>query len=120
MIAVVIIVVLAGVGFPLYADYVTKSRRSEAKSALMELAAVQERYFAVNGSYATAAELGAEFTRINAGAPNYDLTIAEATTTFTITATGANKQASDGNCKTFVVNQIGVQTATGATPTKCW
>lgn len=51
MIVIVIVSILAGIAYPSYRNTVLKSRRSEAKIALMEIANLQERFFMENNSY---------------------------------------------------------------------
>lgn len=56
MITVVIIGVIAGIGFPSYQSSIRKSKRTEAKAALLELMARQEQYFSEKREYATTLE----------------------------------------------------------------
>lgn len=51
MIVIVIVSIMAAIAYPSYQDSVRKSRRSEAKIALMEIANLQERFFAENNTY---------------------------------------------------------------------
>jgi len=52
MIVVVIVGILAAVAIPAYNDYVTRSRRSDAFTALETVRAAQEMYRAEHGGYA--------------------------------------------------------------------
>lgn len=52
MITIVIIGVIAGLGIPSYNSSVRKSKRTEAKAALLELMARQEQYFSEKRVYA--------------------------------------------------------------------
>src|SRR6267154_1626429 len=64
MIVVVIVAILASIAIPAYNSQIRKSRRTEAKTALLDLAGREERYFntsnntytnlAVNLAYAAA------------------------------------------------------------------
>ncbi len=60
MVVVVIAVILISLAVPSYMTYVRQSRRTEAKTALLDLAGREESYFSTNGSVytATAANLG--------------------------------------------------------------
>src|SRR5690606_13347971 len=59
LIVVVIIGILAAIGYPSYLQYVTRTKRTTAKSVLMQVADRQEQYFSDNKQYAdTMAELG--------------------------------------------------------------
>ncbi len=51
MIVVAVIVILAGIGFPLYQDYVRKVRRVDATSVLTEAAQFMERFYTANHRY---------------------------------------------------------------------
>ena len=53
MVAVMIIGILAAIAYPSYTQWVTETRRSDAQGALMNLAAMQERYFSQCNSYTT-------------------------------------------------------------------
>ena len=53
MIIVVIVAILASVGFPAYQDHVRKTHRSKAKSALSDAASQQEQFFLNNKTYTT-------------------------------------------------------------------
>jgi len=52
MIAVAIIAIIIAVAIPSYSAYITKSRRADAKIALMTISQLQETYFADNNKYA--------------------------------------------------------------------
>ncbi|MBF0446685.1 MAG: prepilin-type N-terminal cleavage/methylation domain-containing protein [Magnetococcales bacterium] len=51
LIVMVIMGILAAVGLPLYQDQVTKSRRVDGKTALMNILSIEERYFIRNNEY---------------------------------------------------------------------
>jgi prepilin-type N-terminal cleavage/methylation domain-containing protein len=51
MIVVMIVGVLAAIAYPSYQDSVTKSRRADAKSALLELSVFMERLYTATGCY---------------------------------------------------------------------
>ncbi len=118
MIVVAIVGILAGIAYPSYQDSVKKSRRSDAKAALMGFANAMERYYTENNSYCDAG--GASGTGTNScgaagtndtGKPTifatqspidgttkyYDLTIQFVSqTTFTLRATPIGAQNGDG------------------------
>ena len=52
LVVVVIIGILASIGYPLYLDQVRKSRRAEAKSALQEAMTREERLYTTTNTYA--------------------------------------------------------------------
>lgn len=51
MIVVAVIAILASIAYPSYRDSVRKARRVDAKSALTDIAQMQETFFARNGTY---------------------------------------------------------------------
>ncbi|MGI0117291.1 type IV pilin protein [Zooshikella sp. RANM57] len=58
MIVVAIIAILAAIAIPSYREYIQRGNKSEAKSKLMELMQVQQKYFTQNLRYAN--KLGLE------------------------------------------------------------
>ncbi|MCH8335553.1 MAG: prepilin-type N-terminal cleavage/methylation domain-containing protein, partial [Proteobacteria bacterium] len=51
MIVVVIIGILTAIAYPSYRQFVTKAKRTEAKSALLQIATMQERFYLQNSTY---------------------------------------------------------------------
>jgi type IV pilus assembly protein PilE len=51
MIAIMVIAILAAIGYPSYQEHVAKSRRAEGKSALLKAAQVLERWYTDNNTY---------------------------------------------------------------------
>lgn len=54
MVTVAIIAILAAIAYPSYRQYVLKSRRSDAKVALLQAAALEEKYFTQCNTYTAA------------------------------------------------------------------
>lgn len=142
MITVVIISILAGIAYPSYTDHVMKSRRADAKGALMAFANAMEKHFTVTNSYcnaATTTTTTAGKTCTNAtGSPTifptqspldgatkyYDLTVSAATaTTYTLAAARTGAQSTD-KCGTLTLTHTGVKGVTGQdtgiTAADCW
>ena len=145
IVAVAIVGILAAIAIPSYQDSVRKSRRSDAKGALMGLANAMERYFTATSSYLGAA--GTTATPANTGAPRiyapkspvdgggpkyYNLTINAATaSTYTLYAApittaasgDSTAQASD-KCGTLTLTNIGTRgitgQASGVQVADCW
>lgn len=127
MVVVVIVSILAAVALPSYQNSVAKSRRTVAKTALLDLAARQEKYFSTMNQYTTdltgtgSTGLGIPTTALKDGSNNlYTLSVvvnnATNPPTFTATATATGSQSSD-SCGNFTVNNFGQQTPT---TTGCW
>lgn len=57
LIVVVIVAILAAVAYPNYRAYVQKSKRNEAKAALLQIATNQERHYLNNSAYTMNMEL---------------------------------------------------------------
>jgi type IV pilus assembly protein PilE len=122
MITVAVISILAAVAMPSYKEYVMKSRRADAKAALLKLQLEQEKYRANNTSYGTLAQIGVSST-----SPDQYYTIAVTSNTatdYTVTATPTGAQTGD-SCGTFAVNKDGKTTSTSVQTTaakvqECW
>jgi type IV pilus assembly protein PilE len=118
LIGMVVVAILAAVAVPGYNNQMRKARRAEAREALMQLQAAQERWRTNNVSYATSVtELGQSATT---GQGNYALAISGATgAAYTATATAQAKQASDSECAAMTVTVAGGTTTYGPT-NACW
>ncbi len=122
LVTVGIIGILAIIAIPSYLSYVTKAGRSDAKTSLLNLANLLERYYSQKNTYvgATIANLG--LTNPTSGG-YYNLEIANITaTTYTIQAVPQGRQAAnDTQCATFTYNQLGQRGITGnSTIAQCW
>src|SRR5208283_4009558 len=51
IIVMVIVAIMASIAIPSYNSYVLKSHRTEAKTALLDLASMEERYFSTQNVY---------------------------------------------------------------------
>jgi type IV pilus assembly protein PilE len=125
MIVVAIVGILASIAYPSYREQVLEGRRSEGRSALLALAQAQERFYTINGSYAT----GIENSDGDDDTSN-DVTGVSATTEngyYTLTTTGgaaftgtATQTGSDTDCTTLTITNLGVKGGTGADTSQCW
>lgn len=108
MIAVLIVGILAAIGYPTYREYVKRGNRAAAQSVMMDIKSVQQQYFLANRSYGVASDLGYSLPPGVAG--NYTLSIqtGKALTSacavvdstipsYVITLTATGGQASDGD-----------------------
>lgn len=140
MIVVVIIGILAAIGYPSYQQYVYKSRRSDAKAALLNLQLAQEKYRANCLQYATGTHTTTYscsstvsttddnshdlvISSMNSPDGYYTLSMTATQNTYALTATYAGVQTGDSNCKTLVIDQAGTKTSTNsadAASTGCW
>jgi type IV pilus assembly protein PilE len=141
MVVMLVAAILMSIAVPSYLSSVRKSRRTEAKSTLLDMAAREERFFNTNNAYSNkAADLGyaaagatTTVTNFTVGSGYYQVTIptptAGTTTTppaYTITATpvATSDQAKDTTCATFVQGSDGTQTSQNSSSTDttatCW
>jgi type IV pilus assembly protein PilE len=139
VIAMVIVGILASIAIPSYQSYVLKSHRTEAKTALLDLASMEERYFSTQNVYsALTTDLGyAGMWPVTVGSGYYQvqqpvLVPAVAPTaavpggtpaTYTFVATPLGVQVNDLLCTSFMLTSGGVKTATGSDPNPnvdCW
>lgn len=134
VVAMVIAAILAAIAIPAYSSYVRKARRVEAKTALLDLASLEERYFSVNNTYTNSQSLlgysGTAGALFNVGSGYYQVQITNvaapttstvATYTLTATPTPGSDQVKDTTCTSFAITNQGVQTATPtANTTTCW
>ncbi len=144
MITLAVMAIVVAVGYPMYTDQVLKSHRVDAKSVLMQLALVQERFYATNGNYSDDVlgtygndqNLDMEYGNVingvdrdgdgNGNGDYYVFVVNNnpdnnaLTDDFTITATTAGVQIGDADCTTFTIDQTGARAATGADTDNCW
>jgi type IV pilus assembly protein PilE len=128
MVTVAIVATLAAIAYPVFTTQILKSRRTEARTALLDLAARAERLYSTTNSYVGAStpnrllpvDLGYASTDawpLPVGSGFYTITTNATATTFTFTATAAGVQAKDTQCATFSVDNTGNQSASDPT---CW
>jgi type IV pilus assembly protein PilE len=134
MITVAIVAILAAVALPSYQSYVMRSKRADAKNALLDLATREERYFSINNAYtndpvALGYGAGATFPIqvLISGSNNYELSLPTQTaTTFTARATPKGSQLKDTTCYGYQLTQQGTRSnvdsgGTALTGTSgCW
>lgn len=125
MIVVVIISILAAIGYPMYLDQIRKSRRATAQATLNDAAARMEQFFLDRKSYAndmnqlgyavaaaTPFETPEAFYNVDVDAPTAACPIA---TCYSLTATAINLQTDDTVCLTITLTSRG-----NRTPAACW
>jgi len=120
MIVVVVISILAAVAFPNYQEFSARAKRNEAKSALLQIAVNQERFYMNNNAFTldmTALGFSNDPFTTDTGSYVIDVTSADATN-FSATATyqlGGNEAT---KCLTFTVDGRGAKTSDPETD--CW
>jgi type IV pilus assembly protein PilE len=134
MVTIVIGAILVTIAVPSYTSQVRKSRRTDAKTALLDLATREERYSSLNNAYTNvSASLGygtAGFPQ-SVGSGYYTISVAPPTAAaagvaaaFTATATAVGTQTKDTQCQIFSIDSTGKQHATDSggndATTTCW
>ena len=138
MVTVVIGAILASIAVPMYTAQMRQSRRTEARTALLDMASREERYSSTNSAYSSApANLGYSGAfPVVVGSGYYQISAcvntaitscpgADAGTgaTFLLTATpvATSPQSKDTACGSFTLDSTGVQNVTGPSgATTCW
>jgi type IV pilus assembly protein PilE len=127
MVAILVMAIMASIAVPTYSNQIRKSRRTEARNAVLDAASREERFFATHNYYSVdAPDLG--YAAYPAAVGNYYQLTATCTnkatpcTDFTITANPLGAQLKDTDCATLSVDQTGLQAATGSATaaTTCW
>ena len=131
MVTVAVAAILFTIAVPTYQAQVRKSRRTEARTAVMDLATREERYYSVNNDYSDSGlQLGyttqdAAINNLTIGNGYYQVSVVRRAAAppklagFTVTATAFGPQLKDTACQTFQVDETGAQTSAPST-TDCW
>jgi len=111
MVVVAIVGLLAAIAIPAYNDYITRSRRSDAFTALETVRAAQEMYRAERGEYRDGTDFNNNLLagcRSGMAGDNYTISVdrSVSSTQFTATAVPKNRQAGDYQ---FRIDQNGEQ-----------
>jgi type IV pilus assembly protein PilE len=127
LIAVAVVSILSTIAVTAYTSQVQKSRRTDARSALLDLAGREEKLFSTANAYSALPSdlgygaVGAPWP-ITVGSGYYQVTVVVPTAdTYSIKATPLGTQLNDTTCASLSVNQLGAQTSTGTgTAATCW
>lgn len=134
MITVIVATILLAIAIPSYRSEVMSSRRTDAKSAVLDLAAREQRYYSLQNSFTNSfISLGYATTNpssLTVGSGYYAVSLsapapaAGSPPTFTVTATATGSQTADSSCQTYTVDNTGLQKAfdgsSNDTTTTCW
>jgi len=124
MIAVAILAIIMGIAIPSYTQYVLKSGRADAKGVLMQSAQTLERCFTRYNAYNNASCALSSGETVPSENNKYDMTVAAAETTFTLTAVPKGSQLNDTDCTSFTLTHTGQKGANGGTDAadieECW
>lgn len=137
MIVVIIVGILAALGYPAYQEYVIRAKRADAKAALLQAQLAQEKYRANCPQYATVITPGypvapatfscADLTVNMANTSpdgHYAIAISGVPTATSYTITATPSDFTDSTCNVFAINQDGKAISTTQTTTakvlECW
>lgn len=136
MIACVILAIIVGIAVPSYQAQIRKARRTDARNAILDIAAREERFLSIANSYSDVPNdvgyPGASSTNWPQNVSNnfYSVGVTAQPAAgvvpaqFTITATAINAQLTDTACRTFTLDNIGTQiardSANALNSTVCW
>ena len=133
LIVVMLISIILGVSIPGYRQYVQRAQRADATTALLRLAAAQERFYMQAGQYASGAAqveaappAGLGFTSSMSERGYYSLAVAPdaggAAVGYDATATpvAGGNQATDSDCTSFGIDESGTRTSLPGNIDKCW
>jgi type IV pilus assembly protein PilE len=134
MVTISIAGTLAALALPGYSAVVRKSRRVEARLALLQLATREERFFSTNSAYTVSpADLGYAGSFPQAIAGGYyqisicvaqDVPCSSGTETtgdaFAAQAVPVGSQTADSECTSLSLDSTGAQSATGTNANTCW
>jgi type IV pilus assembly protein PilE len=134
MVTISIAATLTAIAMPSYSSVIRKSRRVEARLALLQLAAREERFFSTNSAYTVSpTDLGyaGSFPQAIAGG-YYQISICVAQdvpcnsgtgttgSSFAAQAVPVGPQTSDSECTSLSLDSTGAQSATGTNANTCW
>lgn len=124
MVVVAIVGVLAAVGYPSYTEHVSKGRRSEAQTVLLESAQYLQRYYAAKNTF-DGATLPAKYTVSPKGASastkthTVSLTVNADKRSYTLSAAPSSSYP-DSKCGTLKLTDTGAKSSTAGTTATCW
>lgn len=119
MVTVAIIGILSTIAVPMYSDYVTRAKLTEAFTGLADARVKMEQYYQDNRTYSN----GSAASGVLPSSKYFNFAGVDAASTFTISATGIAAQGTGGFV--YTINQTNVH-ATSAVPAgwtanaNCW
>jgi len=113
MVTVAILAILAAIAVPSYRNYVLRSQRTSATTALLRIQSAEEKYFLQNNAYtlnlgAPPAGLGTGTATVD-GLYNLRLVAGANPQLYTARADAAGSQQDDTKCPSFTIDQNGTR-----------
>ncbi|TVZ40115.1 type IV pilus assembly protein PilE [Alteromonadaceae bacterium 2753L.S.0a.02] len=124
MIVIVIIAIIASIAIPSYQNSVRKGNRAEGIETLLDVAQQQEMLYSQTNAYSTNARpFAPTAATVTSSNGLYLISVANgacgSTACFIATATAQGSQASDSDCLTLSIDNLGNKTSTPAGG-RCW
>jgi len=116
LIVVTIMSIIAAIGYPSYTGYIVRGKRAEARAALMDIAARQERYYSDNNRYVDLEVAGIEPSSEN-GNYNLSINLEDNGQDFTLRATPT---FSDQECGHLELERNGSKGQQNGDRATCW
>jgi type IV pilus assembly protein PilE len=139
MVTIVIGAILLAIAVPSYTSQMRKSRRTEARAALLDLATREERFLSLNNAYTDNSKnlgysnantpvanqvVGSGYYQITVPAPTAAGVATAASFAATATPVAGKSQVNDAQCASFTVLSNGMQSSLDAngnnTTATCW
>jgi len=130
MIVVAIMGIIGAIALPAYSKYVERGKRSEARTALLDAAARQERSYSDNRQYTSTIGTGglniSDPATCSAGGTQtetckYTLTTAATASNQAFTVTATPSGWTDADCNVLTIDQTGSKTNSGSRDLAfCW
>lgn len=118
MITVAILAIIAAVAIPSYSSYVDRGKRAEARTALLDIAARQERHYSNNRQYtATLSDLKMPGMSENG---YYTLSVAASGSNQDFDATATPSGWTDDKCGNLSIDETGAKTQSLGDRASCW
>ena len=125
MIVVLIMSIIAAIGYPSYTEYVLRGKRSEGRAALLDAAAKQERFYSDCNRYGTlgttqncTSGIAKISTSTEGGLYTLNVNLVNNNQGFTLTA---DPTFTDAKCGKLSLTHAGVREKTGTgTQKECW
>jgi type IV pilus assembly protein PilE len=136
MVTLVVAATLFAIAVPAYLTQIRESRRTQAKTALLDLAGREETLYSTQNLYSSVpatvgygggafpVNVGNGYYSVNVQVPNPAAPAAQPSFLITATPVAGTSQAKDAACQSFSVDQIGNQIALDSggnvNSTTCW
>ena len=122
LVVVAMVAILSMIAYPNYSEFLQRARRMDAKTALQQIATMQERSYVTNFSYTSnLAQLGFLSNETEDGFYLISVPIADMQGFQAIAVpVPGSPQAKDSDCQQFTIDHQGARAAAPDPDGKCW